>query len=125
MKTGILRADASAEFYFEEGCHILELSNDADDPAVSIARARVAPGEITRWHYLVDIDERYVILAGRGDVELDEREPIAVGAGDVVRIPAGSAQRIRNTGSEDLVFLAICNPRFRPENYRSGKAGGR
>jgi mannose-6-phosphate isomerase-like protein (cupin superfamily) len=30
------------------------------------------------------------------------------------------AQRVTNTGEEDLVFLAICTPRFRPENYREG-----
>ena len=30
------------EFFIDEGCHILELSNSAHDPALSIARARVA-----------------------------------------------------------------------------------
>jgi mannose-6-phosphate isomerase-like protein (cupin superfamily) len=37
---------------------------------------------------------------------------------DVVHIPAGVPQQICNTGSEDLVFLCICTPRFRMENYR-------
>jgi len=46
------------EYYFEEGCFIHELSNDPDDPEVSIARARVAPGQITRWHYLRETSER-------------------------------------------------------------------
>ena len=35
-----------------------------------------------------------------------------VGRGDVVRIPPSCPQRIRNTGREDLVFLAVCTPRF-------------
>jgi mannose-6-phosphate isomerase-like protein (cupin superfamily) len=41
-----------------------------------------------------------------------------VSAGDVVIIPPGARQRIANTGPADLRFLALCTPRFRPENYR-------
>jgi oxalate decarboxylase/phosphoglucose isomerase-like protein (cupin superfamily) len=36
----------------------------------------------------------------------------------VVLIPPGAAQRISNTGDDDLVFLAICTPRFVREAYR-------
>jgi len=35
----------------------------------------------------------------------------------VVVIPPGCRQRIRNTGSSELVFLAICSPRFEPRHY--------
>ena len=34
------------EYYFKEGCFINELSNAPEDPEVSIARARVEPGQI-------------------------------------------------------------------------------
>jgi mannose-6-phosphate isomerase-like protein (cupin superfamily) len=44
--------------------------------------------------------------------------PAAVQAGDLVYIPAGRAQRIRNTGAEDLVFYALCTPPFRWVAYR-------
>jgi hypothetical protein len=30
---------------------------------------------------------------------------------------AGATQRITNIGRTDLVFLCVCTPRFRPENY--------
>lgn len=33
-------------------------------------------------------------------------------------IPPGVRQRIKDTGDEDLVFLALCTPRFRKEAYR-------
>ncbi len=121
MQSKTVQADESREYFFEEGCHILELSNDPDDPAVSIARARVEPGDTTQWHYLENTAERYVILQGQGVVEVGALEPTLVGQGDVVRIPAGCPQRIYNTGKGDLVFLAICSPRFRAENYRPGK----
>jgi mannose-6-phosphate isomerase-like protein (cupin superfamily) len=113
----ILQPDSAAETYIEEGCHILELSNSRDDPAVSIARARVEPGVTTRLHRLADTAERYVILQGRGLVEVGGQPPAAVRPGDVVLIPPGCPQRIGNTGEEDLVFLAICSPRFRESAY--------
>ena len=40
-----------------------------------------------------------------------------VAPGDAVLIPPGCRQRITSLGNEDLVFLAICTPRFRPEDY--------
>ena len=112
----IQRTDESTEYWFEEGCHILELANSADDPDVSIARARVGPGQTTRWHTLHSTSERYVILSGEGIVEIGKDLRESVTTGDVVRIPAGCAQRIRNCGKVDLV-LAICSPRFTPECY--------
>ena len=48
--------------------------------------------------------------------------PQEVQAGDVVLIPPSVRQRIANTGAGDLVFLAICTPRFRPENYEDAAA---
>ena len=48
MKTIIQHNQADNEYYFEEGCFINELSNSDADPAVSIAQARVKPGETTR-----------------------------------------------------------------------------
>ncbi len=117
MQAPILRPHPDAEFHTEERCYILELSNSADDPDLSIARARVEPGVTTRWHRVVDTVERYVILDGTGRMEIGDLPPQEVQAGDVVLIPASCRQRIANIGQGDLVFLAICMPRFRPEAY--------
>lgn len=108
---------ACAENLIEEGCYISEWWNSPDDPAASVARARVPPGVRTRWHCLRETVERYVILAGQGIAEVGRFPPMPVSPGDVVVIPAGERQRIRNAGAEDLVFLAICTPRFTPEAY--------
>jgi mannose-6-phosphate isomerase-like protein (cupin superfamily) len=105
------------EAWFEEGCWISEWWNSPDDAALSVARARVPAGGTTRWHRLRDIVERYVVLEGRGVVEVGEAAPREVGRGDVVLIPAGVPQRIANRGAEDLVFLAICTPRFDRRAY--------
>jgi mannose-6-phosphate isomerase-like protein (cupin superfamily) len=109
----------STEYFFAaEGCYIRELSNSADDPAVSIAQARVEPGITTSWHQLKNTIERYVILSGTGLAEIGDAAPRTVNAGDVVHIAAMQRQRITNIGDDDLIFLAICTPRFLPENYQ-------
>lgn len=106
----------SQEYWFREGCHITEWSSSDADPGLSIARARVEPGRTTRWHRLDAITERYVILEGRGRAEVDD-EARDVQPGDVIVIAPGLPQRITNTGECDLVFLAVCTPRFRQDNY--------
>lgn len=117
MRACIKPADAEREYFFAEGCFITELSNSADDPDVSIARARLEPGKTTRWHYLQGTGERYVVLQGDGLAEIDDLPPQAVSAGDVVVIPPQARQRITNTGANDLVFLAVCSPRFTTAVY--------
>jgi mannose-6-phosphate isomerase-like protein (cupin superfamily) len=112
------RPDPGEETLTAERCHILETWNRADDPELSVARARVAPGVTTRWHRLQGIAERYLIVSGQGLAEVEGTEPAAVQAGDLLYIPAGHAQRIRNTGSEDLLFYALCTPRFRWAAYQ-------
>jgi mannose-6-phosphate isomerase-like protein (cupin superfamily) len=117
MKEAIRHIDLGTEFHTAERCSIIELSNTPDDPEVSLARVRVAPGVVTRWHRLIQTAERYVILAGSGRMEVGDLSPREVNAGDVVLIPASCRQRITNTGPTDLLFLAICTPRFRQEAY--------
>ena len=106
------------EFYFEEGCYITELWNEKTDKAVSIARARLTPGQTTLKHALDNTVERYLILEGEGQVYLDTQSAQAVSKDDVVYISPSKSQYIRNTGKQDLVFLAICTPRFEQENYQ-------
>jgi len=112
------RYDPAAEFHTAEDCYINELRNTGADRACSISRARVTPGISTRLHCLEQTAERYVIISGSGEVTVGTETAIPVATFDVVYIPAGVPQQIRNTGSEDLVFLCICTPRFRMENYR-------
>lgn len=122
MRPRILSPASDQEYFFEEGCFITELVNSPDDPALSIARARVEPGSTTRLHALHGVTERYVILEGEGIVEAGDLPPQRVEAGDVVLIPSQTPQRIRNTGETDLVFLALCTPRFTAGCYRDLEA---
>jgi len=119
MSEKIFRSKLQDEYWFQEGCHILEVANHPDDRQVSIARARVQPGATTQWHCLHDTSERYLIIAGEGVAEIGNLAPTRVSAGDVVFIPPGTRQRIQNAGIQDLIFYAICSPRYTAECYRS------
>ena len=114
----VKKLDTSSEFLTAERCWILECHNTTEDPAASIARARVEPGVTTAWHAVADTIERYVIAEGRGRVEVGDLAAVEVGSGDVVIIPAGVRQRIANIGETDLIFYCVCTPRFEQRNYR-------
>lgn len=128
MKKGIRRLNEHAETYTDERAHIVEISGKKDDPDLSIARARVEPGVTTELHIL-DIAERYLIMQGEGEMEYGmdivagENDPDlerrSVNPGDVVLIPPGVAQRITNTGDEDLVFFCVCTPAWEEGVYKA------
>ena len=117
MRAEVKKHSETTEFPTKERCHITEIANDSGDEYVSIARAKVEPGITTAWHKLKGVTECYIIISGHGRVEIND--PIDVCEGDVVRIPAGTAQRISNTGRTDLIFYAVCSPPFRNECYVS------
>ncbi|MCA1778157.1 MAG: cupin domain-containing protein [Xanthomonadaceae bacterium] len=121
MNSDITRGFSMPETWFREGCFISEWSNRDGDPECSIARARVPAGTTTRRHRLAGITERYVILDGRGRAEVDGQS-FEVGPGDVVLIAPGTCQRITSHDNAELVFLAVCTPRFRPEAYQDLEA---
>lgn len=117
MKEFILKYDEKAEFYSDEKCYVNELSNTTKDEEVSIARIRLEPGVTTNWHRLRNTTERYVILYGSGIVEIGELPQQAVTEGDIIVISPMCKQRISNNGKSDLIFLAICTPRFVQKVY--------
>ena len=107
------------EYYFREGCYITEYHNTDLDPESSIAQARVEIGATTQWHTLENTSERYLILEGKGLAEKGDNSAVTLVRGDVFLIPPGTKQRIKNIGDCDLIFLAICTPRFVESNYIS------
>jgi mannose-6-phosphate isomerase-like protein (cupin superfamily) len=114
---GVIPFAPDTEFLTDERCAIVELSTAPADPDLSVARARVAAGNVTRWHRLHGVTERYVILAGEGSVDVGDLPPRTVTHLDVVVIPPGTPQRIASTGADDLVFLCLCTPPFTAACY--------
>ena len=117
MKNRTTKPGKPAEYFFKEGCYIEEWLNTDQHEDLSVARVRVAANTATRRHLLLGTIERYVILSGVGVVTVGSRS-WRVSCSDVVIIAAGESQKIQNQDDTDLIFLAICTPRFRLENYQ-------
>ncbi|WP_323013243.1 cupin domain-containing protein [Devosia sp.] len=111
-------ASGLPEFFTTERCHITELHNAAESPEASLAVARVEPGITTQLHALTGVTERYIVRKGEGLVEIGGVTQ-KLRAGDSAVILAGVAQRITNTGTDDLEFYCLCTPRFVPECYKN------
>ena len=109
-------AGGGGEFRTGERCYITELLNADNSPGVSLAIARIEPGVRTQLHSLTGVEEIYIVRSGRGVIEIDGVEQ-EFNAGDQAIVPASAAQRITNTGSDDLHCYCLCRPRFRPECY--------
>jgi mannose-6-phosphate isomerase-like protein (cupin superfamily) len=118
MQPKIIKQNTLSEYQTSERCFIAENSSE---PAISIARARVESGVTTAPHHLKATQEIYIITAGEGRVTVGKLPPTEVGVGDVVVIPAGTSQKMTNTGKGDLVFYCICTPRFTDGCYVAEK----
>lgn len=105
------------EYYFKEGCFIEEWHNSEQDESMSVARVRVEAKQQTLLHSLKNTTERYVMLQGEAVVTIDGKSK-KVKNKDVVVIAPGQTQKIQNSLDSDLIFLAICTPRFELENYQ-------
>ncbi len=110
--------EGTSEVWTDERCYVREILNDPRVPKVSLAECRVEPGVTTALHRL-SVDEWYLIGAGKGLMQVGDERPFPVGAGDTVAIPAGTAQRITNRGTTDLLFQCLCLPRFTPDTYEA------
>jgi len=119
MDITYIETNESVEFETEECCHIIELLNQPQDRNQSIARARVEPGITTAWHRLRDTSEVYYIISGEGEAEIGEEHRQMMKPHSLIKIPANTAQRITNTGVEDLIFLCFCVPAFSVETYEA------
>lgn len=71
-----------------------------------VSLARIAPGRESFVYHSHEREEEWIyILSGTGTAEIDGGE-YQVGPGDFMGFPAPSvAHHLRNTGSEDLVYL--------------------
>lgn len=112
------RSSDTTEFLTRERCHIRELVNDPETEDFSLAEVRVEPGVTTELHKL-SVNEWYVIRRGSGKMEVGGGPSFVVVPGDFITVPAETSQRIRNTGTEDLIFECICLPRFTSAAYES------
>ena len=81
---------------------------------VGIAPACLEPGERASSHSHTLVDEINYITSGMGEIDI-EGDTFPVCAGSVAVIPAGQFHELRNTGKENLEFVAVFNSNVDPK----------
>ena len=77
----------------------------------SLAEARLPPGTSTIPHHHKKTEEIYYILSGTASMTIDD-DVRSVTSGDAIAIPPGQRHTIKNTGTEELIFLCTCAPGY-------------
>ena len=80
----------------------------------SLAHATLKPKEKSLPHRFFEASEVYFILKGKGVMHIDD-ESAEVTPGDTIYIPPPAVQWIENIGSENLEFLCIVDPAWKPD----------
>ena len=80
----------------------------------SLAHATLKPKEKSLPHRFFEASEVYFILKGKGVMHIDD-ESAEVTPGDSIYIPPPAVQWIENIGSENLEFLCIVDPAWKPD----------
>lgn len=64
-------------------------------------------GESTVGHSHNEVEEVYLFVEGKGEIQLGEREKEDVASGDIVMIPQGTFHRVFNKGKGDLRLISL------------------
>ena len=78
----------------------------ADEPDHKVKRIVVRPGQRLSLQRHQKRQEHWLVVSGRGVVTRNNEE-LELGAGESVDIARGDIHRVRNDGTEDLVFIEI------------------
>lgn len=100
-----------------DNCILRELLspvNDKVEGRYSLAWAKVPVGK-TALKHAMKTTEVYFILKGKGIMHIND-EAEEVSAYDAIYIPPNAVQYIENTGDEELEFVCIVDPAWRPED---------
>lgn len=80
---------------------------DASNPNIKLfSMIQLKPGEEVEYHMHMGESETYFILSGKG-IYNDNGKKIDAVPGMVTLTPSGEGHSLKNTGSVDLVFIAL------------------
>lgn len=77
-----------------------------DEPGVKVKRIVVHPGASISLQLHRHRAEHWTVVAGSGEIEIDDAK-IACKRDTTVFIPVGAKHRVKNTGTEDIVFIEV------------------
>jgi mannose-6-phosphate isomerase-like protein (cupin superfamily) len=102
-----------------DNTHVREILNPEHDKEslslnYSLAHAMLRPGEKSLPHKFHTASEVYYIVQGAGIMHIND-ESAEVFPNDTIHIPPQAVQWIENHGEEDLEFLCIVDPAWKPD----------
>ena len=71
-----------------------------------VKRIEVLPGKRLSYQKHAQRAEHWFVIEGTAKVTLDDRD-VLIAAGEAIDIPVGSAHRVENPGTEDLIFIEV------------------
>ena len=71
-----------------------------------VKRIEVLPGKRLSYQKHSQRAEHWFVIEGTAKVTLDDRD-VLIAAGEAIDIPVGSAHRVENPGTEDLIFIEV------------------
>lgn len=71
-----------------------------------VKRIEVLPGKRLSYQKHAQRAEHWFVIEGTAKVTLDGRD-VLIAAGEAIDIPVGSAHRVENPGTEDLIFIEV------------------
>jgi mannose-6-phosphate isomerase-like protein (cupin superfamily) len=108
----------SQEIIAGDNCFLKELINPLKDKDLdlrySLSVGRIQLGGETYLHRLKN-SEVYFLLKGTAEVYIND-DVAVVGAGQAIYVPPGGAQRVKNVGSEELLFACIVDPAWEADD---------
>lgn len=80
---------------------------DARDPRIKLfSLIQVKPGQEVEYHKHVGESESYFFLSGKG-IYNDNGTKVDIVPGMTTLTPSGESHSVKNTGDEDVVFIAL------------------
>ena len=83
-----------------------EFENLLDSPLCKVKQIIIKPGQAPSYQYHFKREEVWVIVQGSGELKLDD-EIFPISLGSTINIPLKAKHQIKNTGTEDLIFIEV------------------
>jgi mannose-6-phosphate isomerase len=80
-----------------------------------VKRIEVLPGKRLSYQKHSQRAEHWFVVEGTAKVTLDDRD-LLIGTGEAIDIPIGSAHRVENPGTEDLIFIEVQRGKYLGED---------
>jgi mannose-6-phosphate isomerase len=83
-----------------------EFENLLDNDLCKVKQIIIKPGQAPSYQYHFKRSEVWILTQGDGELKLDDHV-IKVTKGEILNIPLQAKHQIKNTGTEDLIFIEV------------------